>query len=228
MYVHVCLSEYTQQVHIINIILVHMYIGLGTYHLKVAYLNAKIEVEDLTLISTGSPEMIVQQIKQKSSKENMPPSDENGPSNSDLDPTDQDSFQPLANSIYSRAKDLIRNNKISFNPQMHIFNVQGTKEVRVVKLHPKESCSCPATGTCYHIMGVKLSLGLNVPESTTSSKRNLSRLCKATRSRKEKKTGRKRPRPNDVHIQEEGLSVVNEYDDSSMSKRRKKSDSKGK
>ena len=141
-----------------------------SYHLKVAYLNARIEVEDLALISTKSPEMIVQQIKLKNNKENVSPSDENAPPNSGLEPTDQEnpnSFQPSANSIYSRA-DLIRNNKIIFNPQMHIFNVQGTKEVRVVKLHPKESCSCPATGTCYHILGVKLSLGLKVSQSTTS------------------------------------------------------------
>lgn len=187
-------------------------------------MNAKIEVEDLTLISTRSPETIVQQIKQKDNKENEPPTDENAPTNTALESTDQETvenFQPLANSIYSRAKELIRKNQISFNPQMHIFNVQGTKEVRVVKLHPKESCSCPATGTCYHILGVKLSLGLNVSESTTTE-RNLTRLRKATRSRKEKKTGRKRPRPNDVDIQEDGLLFVNENNDSSISKRRKK------
>lgn len=163
--------------------------------------------------------MIVQQIKLKNSKEIVSPSDENTPINSDLEPTDQkpNSSQPLANSIYSRAEDLIRNNKIIFNPQMHIFNVQGTKEVRVVKLHPKESCSCPATGTCYHILGVKLSLGLKVSQSTTSE-RNLAQLCKATRSRKEKKTGRKRPRPNDVHVD------TNKNNDCSIAKRRKKSE----
>ena len=164
--------------------------------------------------------MIVQQIKLKNSKENVSSSDENAPLNSDLEPTDQEnlnSFQPLANSIYSRAEDLIRSNKIIFNPQMHIFNVQGTKEVRVVKLHPKESCSCPATGTCYHILGVKLSLGLKISQLTTSE-RNLAKFCKATRSRKEKKTGRKRPRPNDVHVD------MNENNDCSISKRKKKSE----
>lgn len=163
--------------------------------------------------------MIVQQIKLRNSKEIASPSDENTSTNSDLEPTDQkpNSSQPLGNSIYSRAEDLIRNNKIIFNPQMHIFNVQGTKEVRVVKLHPKENCSCPATGTCYHILGVKLSLGLKVSQSTTSE-RNLAQLCKATRSRKEKKTGRKRPRPNDVHVD------TNKNNDCSISKRRKKSE----
>ena len=41
------------------------------YHLKSAYLNAKIAVEDLALISTKNPEMIVEQIKQNSSKESV-------------------------------------------------------------------------------------------------------------------------------------------------------------
>ena len=50
-------------------------------------------------------------------------------------------FWSLANSIYSRTDDLIRNNKISFNHQMHIVNVQITKEVRVVKLYSKENCT---------------------------------------------------------------------------------------
>ena len=44
--------------------LIH-FAGLGDYYLKVAYMNARIEVEDLALISTWSPEMIVQQIKLK-------------------------------------------------------------------------------------------------------------------------------------------------------------------
>ena len=141
---------------------------------------------------------------------------ENESPNNELESTDQNSCQPLASSIYSRAKDLIRNNKIAFNPQMHIFNVQGTKEVRVVRLHPQESCSCPANGTCYHILGVKLSLGFN---ALKLSEKNLTKLCKATRSRKEKKTGKKIPRPNDVEIQED-------HDDNSVSKRRKKPESK--
>ena len=60
-------------------------------------------------------------MKLKNSKANVSPSDENTPPNSDLEPTDQEnpnSFQPLENSIYSRSRveDLIRNNKIIFDP----------------------------------------------------------------------------------------------------------------
>ena len=113
----------------------------------------------------------------------MSPNDENMPPNSNLDPTDHENpnnFWPLANFIYFRAEDLIRNNKISFNQKMHIFNVQETKEVRVhvVKLHSKENCSYSATGIFYYILGVKLSLGLKVSTSITSE-RSLAKLCKA-------------------------------------------------
>ena len=54
-------------------------------------------------------------------------------------------------SIHARARDLVQNNKVSFNPQMHIFNVKGTSDItRVVTLYPSETCSCPSTGVCYH------------------------------------------------------------------------------
>ena len=98
--------------------------------------------------------------------------------------------------MFSRAQALVDENKITFNPKMHIFNVQGTHDVRVVNLYPKERCSCPANGLCYHIVGVKLSLGAK--ESGRSKERNLTQLRKNTRSKKDKKSGRKRPRTNDI------------------------------
>ena len=102
--------------------------------------------------------------------------------------------QPVT--MLSRARALVEENKISFNPKMHIFNVQGTHDVRVVSLYPKEKCSCPSNGLCYHILGVKISLGAK--ESCKSNERNLSKLRKNTRPKKDKKSGRKRPRTNDI------------------------------
>lgn len=99
-------------------------------------------------------------------------------------------------------------NKINFNPKMHIFNVQGTHDVRVVSLYPKEKCSCPANGLCYHILGVKLSLGAK--ESGRSTARNLTRLHKNTRPKKDKKSGRKRPRANDEDAT--GMYVMQMHD----------------
>ena len=103
-------------------------------------------------------------------------------------------------SMFSRAKALVEENKISFDPKMHIFNVQGSHDVRVVSLCPKEKCSCPATGLCYHILGVKLSLGAK-ETSTSNKERNFTQLRKNTRLKKDKKSGRKRSRANDTEVE---------------------------
>ena len=65
-------------------------------------------------------------------------------------------------------------------------------DVRVVKLHPKETYSCPASGTCYHIMAAKLSLGIKeIP--TTKENRNFTKLYKSAKGKKASvKSGRKR------------------------------------
>ena len=146
------------------------------------------------MISTRSPEEIVKHMKDRSlndvatnvTAENF----DDEPEKLNID------SQPAAVTMLSRARTLVEENKISFNPKMHIFNVQGTHDVRVVSLYPKEKCSCPSNGLCYHILGVKISLGAK--ESGKFNERNLSQLRKNTRPKKEKKSGRKRPRTNDI------------------------------
>ena len=97
--------------------------------------------------------------------------------------------------------------RISFDPKLHVFNVKGTSEVtRVVTLHPRETCSCLSTGSCYHILAAKMSLGIQV--MTKPSRMNLTQLRKNTRSRKEKKSGKKRPRPKDV---DQGKTMCNTH-----------------
>ena len=47
-------------------------------------------------------------------------------------------------SLYTCAKRVIGDNKISFDPKLHVFNVKGSYGVtRVVTVFPSESCSCP-------------------------------------------------------------------------------------
>ena len=92
---------------------------------------------------------------------------------------------------------------ISFDTKLHCFNVKGLSGVtRVVTLFPRASCSCPSTGDCYHILAVKLNVGMSV--STKPVQRNLTQLRRNTRSRKEKRCGRKKPRPNDVELENQG------------------------
>ena len=97
----------------------------------------------------------------------------------------------------ARARQVLANDNISFDSKLHVFNVKGESgATRVVTLFPKASCSCPSMNECYHIMTARMFLGMAVP--TKQTKRNLSQLRKNTRTRREKKSGRKRPRPNDT------------------------------
>ena len=104
---------------------------------------------------------------------------------------------------HEHAQQLLASNQISFDPKLHVFNVKGTSGVtRVVTIFPKESCSCPSTTGCYHILAVKLSLGAHSDKPST---RNLTRLRSNTRSKKDKKSGRKRPRAKDLDPEDQGM-----------------------
>ena len=80
-------------------------------------------------------------------------------------------------------------------PEMGSFMVQGSRDKYAVTLFPKEKCQCPSTGTCYHILAAKMSIGLtsNNEKNTVS----LSQLKRNSRKRVDKKGGRKKPRAND-------------------------------
>ena len=89
-----------------------------------------------------------------------------------------------------RADELIKKDRIVFSPNLGTFTTKGTDDQpRVVTLFP-EKCSCPIK-SCYHILVVKKSLGMEVNEKTTP---NLSVLSVADKKRK---AGRKRTRPGD-------------------------------
>lgn len=73
-----------------------------------------------------------------------------------------------------------------------------TGNPHAIKLFPTESCTCPSTSRCYHIIAVRMSIGL---EDTHSNRKiNLTQLRRNTRGRMEKKSGRKAPRPGDYKI----------------------------
>ena len=65
-----------------------------------------------------------------------------------------------------RARCIIENNKLSFDPRLHTFTIMGTTKPHVVTLFPKETCSCPSTTLCYHIMAAKLSIGEDEDKTT--------------------------------------------------------------
>jgi len=74
----------------------------------------------------------------------------------------------------------------------------GTSEPRVVKLFPTESCSCPAKGSCYHVLAARMAVGLR--QENPHRPLNLTQLRRNKRKKADKTCGRKRPRADDVDV----------------------------
>lgn len=94
---------------------------------------------------------------------------------------------------------LVENNMISHNPTLGVFTVLGTtRNAHAIRLFLKESCTCPSTSQCYHILAVKMSIGME--DLTSKKKINLTQLQHNTRPRNQKKAGRKAPHPGDHDV----------------------------
>ena len=97
-----------------------------------------------------------------------------------------------------RARIILESGNISFDPKLHLFNVIGSGDrPYVVRLFPREMCSCPSSEMCYHLIAVKISIGSEI-DVTKHRKFNLTMFRKRTRNRKDKTSGRKRARKMDV------------------------------
>ena len=84
-----------------------------------------------------------------------------------------------------RARCVVEQRKISLDPNLQAFTVMGTNKPHVVTLDPKETCSCPSTTSCYHILAAKLSIGEN-SEPAPKMKLSLTQLRKNLRNCSEK------------------------------------------
>lgn len=75
--------------------------------------------------------------------------------------------------------------------------VKGSHDkLYAVTLFPKETCQCPSTGSCYHIVAARNSI--NMPDDNKNKIRNLSQILKKSRSKPDKKSCRKKPRIGDL------------------------------
>lgn len=92
-----------------------------------------------------------------------------------------------------------------------VRSVNGTKPYAVTLL-PKESCSCAAKKMCYHIMACRLMIGQTVEHI---QKPNMSLLLEQNRRKnKEKPSGRKRPRKEDVDTTTDESGIIIYYSSS--------------
>ncbi|XP_047124770.1 uncharacterized protein LOC124807179 [Hydra vulgaris] len=162
--------------------------GTGQYELR-AELKGTYEECDLHIPDTTAPEQIVQLIKETINNQFM----HNTSKSLELV---QDTT--MITSV-ERANEIIRNSHIALDPKLATFIVKGSIEPRVVKLFPKETCSCPAESRCYHILAARQAIGLSV---TNNKKKqvNLTQLRRNTRKKSDKTGGRKRPRTLDIEV----------------------------
>jgi len=71
-----------------------------------------------------------------------------------------------------------RDDKITLDARLHVFTGDSTNEPRVVRIFPRESCSCPARTSCYHITAARLAVGLSDSGRPTRRPLNLTRRNK--------------------------------------------------
>ncbi|CAC5412487.1 unnamed protein product [Mytilus coruscus] len=89
----------------------------------------------------------------------------------------------------SLARLTVENDNVTFVQQQKAFMVKGTQgNIYAVTLLPKETCQCPSTTQCYHILAAKMFLG----DETDNKPRvvNLRLLSKRNLKRNDKKIGK--------------------------------------
>ena len=91
----------------------------------------------------------------------------------------------LSNGHVHRLREVFKNSATMF------------KITYMVKLFPKESCNCQAKKDCYHILAVKIFLDMPIEKKSKSY--TLTDLRKNCRSKSDKRSGRKKPRKNDIN-----------------------------
>ena len=133
-----------------------------------------------------------------------------GNSNNVNEPKTQNADSPLHDATYSDnrspvklasqhslAVQAISDNGITLVPSMKAFMVKGSKETKYsVTLFPKETCNCPATTRCFHIIAVMMAIGM--PISNEKKKLNLTQLRWNMRPKASKRCGTKKGRKGDL------------------------------
>ena len=145
-----------------------------------------------------APDEIVTRVRGEEQSQTPTPSTAS-PADSGDDDDDSDVTNVAVDaSTVERATAVVQDGRIALDPMLSIFTVMGTTEPRVVKLFPRETCSCPATASCYHIVAARRAVGLVAHEKRRIV--NLTQLRRNKRKRADKTGGRKRPRAADVDV----------------------------
>ena len=178
--------------------------GMGNYHLHPQFVDI-IDTVPFPSSPIYSPEEIVSRIRGQLTKStpytegSSIPSIETG-TTTNMEKPQLSSQSGGQLSQRDRAMRVIADNRISMDSKLHTFTVLGSERPHVVTLFPKETCSCPSTSSCYHILAAKMSIGFDYYQQSPKQKLNLTQLRRNARSTGKKRSGRKRPRPGDCDI----------------------------
>ena len=168
--------------------------NLGNYRLHPKFSNCSVIPGQLPQHKIYSPKDIVKRIKEKLDHEKLL-----GTTTETSSVINESARLGLDNlSKRERAIRVLDEGKISVDTKLHTFTIMGSTCPHLVTLFPKETCTCPSTTQCYHILAAKLAIGQELEDS--KKKINLAQLHRNSRSRGSKKSGRKRPHPLDYDV----------------------------
>jgi hypothetical protein len=178
-------------------------------HVKNDIKQRKMNAETLE-ISGGEVNNKAEQINNPS-KSHLPPTVDNlniTKINEILEDNSDISIPPIINGLTTKdtrsfnsqqelAKAVIEGNGVRLVPDMNAFMVQGVSNKKyTVTLFPKESCQCPSTGTCYHILAAKLSIGIDM-KPQQNERKLISLMRYKNRPKSQKRLGQKKQKPSD-------------------------------
>ena len=137
--------------------------GKANLHIPSLLMMEEAEISEATLICV-SPKDIVNRIREKDTVVN---------SADDIRLSGQQGViveyqKPIPFTQIERARVIIESGNISFDPKLHSFNVIGSGDrPYVVRLFPREMCSCHSSGMCYHLITVKISIGSEIDDEAS-------------------------------------------------------------
>ena len=152
----------------------------------------------LPLSSSSTPSPTLSSPQQSASPPSQQPQPSASQSSTSEQPQQSNDDDTRWCTAYERASAVISSGKLTLDSKLGVFTVIGSSEPRVVRLHPKPTCSCPARAACYHIIAAQMAVGS--AEKPHSKAINITRLRKNLRKRQDKTSGRKKPRLQDVDV----------------------------
>ena len=118
------------------------------------------DATDMQITSSTAPDELVTRVRDEEQSQTPTPSTASPADSGDDDGDSYVTSVAVDVSTVERASAVVQDGRIALDRKLSIFTVMGTTEPRVVKLFPRETCSRPATASCYHIVAARRAVGL--------------------------------------------------------------------